>query len=180
MSARGFQNKWRDQRLLCFRDIPACTANSRLIVPEIDFARVLARDHKRYLSKSFPRTVKGKSENTCKIVNPQRANIFCKFISHQEWEKYILHITVRPNYLISRHIIQRCLCLLQNHWLEMLGCLVRTNHIHKANYLSLLRTCRRYCWHNAMSECDMNNLVFAYNIDYIEMDMELAHVRSKY
>lgn len=47
--------------------------------------------------------------------------------------------------------------------------IVRTNHTYKANYLSLLRTCRRSCWHNAMSECDMNHLVFAYNIDYIEI-----------
>lgn len=129
---------------------------------------------KRYLSKSFPRTVKGKREYLQNRICKER--IFCKFITHRVGGIHFAYYNAVLLDFSAYNSTAFVFCKTTTRNVGMSRAIVRTNHIHKANYLSLLRTCRRYCWHNAMSECDMNNLVFAYNIDYIEIDIELARM----
>lgn len=127
--------------------------------------------------KLFPRTIKARYlQNHESAMKSQ----YSESLLSVDLEEYILHSTM-ANCPISRHIIQRAfvLCKTTTRNARMSRAIVRTNHIHKANYLSLLQTCRRSYWHNAMSECDMDHLVFAYNINYIEIGFG-ANIQHKY
>lgn len=139
--------------------------NSRLIVSR--FARMFVCKQLIFIKKFFAHSQRENLQN-----HESTKSQYSESLLSIDLEKYVLHSTM-PNCLISQHIFQRPSALSPaKPRLEMFGCLARLCAPIIPTKLIIYHFFGHVGGLAGIMPClnaNMNHLVFAYNIDYIEI-----------